>query len=323
MTSNYDVNVVDDLTENATDVTTSDTEDEKAQRYSNVLNKVHVPQSETSKKKRGRPRKLTGKNVRLSSNAKTSAGTALGASPQTLSSSYNATSSDSDLLMQQTLLNLTNELSSMWAVVSDLKETITMAVTKISDLEKENVELRSNLAQKEKTIADLEYKLDDEKQAAKKDTLILTGKCVDSSSANLQDAMEKNVADKLRITPETTAKIKFFKLGQAKNLVAAEIVSHEIRTEMFQAARTIKPNDLFVSESLTKRRRTLLYQLRKLKKSNKIHSAFSYHGNIYYKQTATGDRILVKSLSALQTLVDAYNAEAANDNEMESIEIDF
>lgn len=346
MPSEHNLSTASDDSDNeySTTARISEDEDYKIAKCSKVLKKVSVP-AESQKKKRGRPKKNLSPAVttnQLSNTAHTTDASLPGNGSTSSSGAVNVTAiatqpgnsstptsgvmnASSQSQLEKTLAGLTNELALIRSVVGDLKDAVNLALAKISQLEIDNVSLRGKLREKDKKIIDLEQALDDERQEAKKDTMIFSGPVVDSTSDTLQTLMVDNLKDKLKIAPEKASSIKFFKLGQAKNVVAAKIESDDLRSDLFKAAKTVKPNDFFISESLTSKRRTLLYQLRKLKKAKKIHSTFSFYGNIYYKQSDTGNRIRIKSLCEISTIVDAYNAEAAantNDENLELIEYD-
>ena len=306
-TSNVSSDSENDSNISATD---SDAENEKIEKCSRVLRKVNAPKGKKdslSTKKRGRPTKNKKVNKQLNSATNTNDTVPAMQVASTMTSSTSAS-------------GVTNESSQ---TLLDKTLTVSLALEKIRLLENDNVHLRATLREKNEKIIILEQTLDDERQLAKKDTLIFSGPVVDSDSADLQSMMVNNLTTKLRITPEKASTIQFNKLGDAKNIVAAKIESEDTRRDLFKAAKSMKPGDFFISESLTSKRRTLLYQLRKLKKTQRIHSAFSFYGDIFYKQTESGNRIKIKSLREISVIADAYNEEAATNEDLEPIKYEY
>ena len=61
-----------------------------------------------------------------------------------------------------------------------------------------------------------------------------------------------------------------------------ELSNPELRYRLFSQCKTLKPNGLFLSEFLTKKRDELMYKLRCLKKTNKkMKRVYSDHGRVF------------------------------------------
>ncbi len=134
-------------------------------------------------------------------------------------------------------------------------------------------------------------------QRTKNDEIIISGSSVNADSNNLICDMSKLICDELKISPEVVKSLFFRKIGKGKHSVLVNVPVSSVRSAFFVAARTIRPRNLYINESMISSRDKLLYDLRKLKREKKcFHSVFSLFGKIYVKLTATGDKKLIKDI---------------------------
>jgi hypothetical protein len=217
----------------------------------------------------------------------------------------------SGLLLQTILAKLIEEITMMRKVVCDLGGKMETVLCKVANLEAENSDLRQEIRQKDRQIENFEMEMDDKEQELKRGEVILSGADIDTTVPDLQVRMANIISNKLRIEPESAAKMKFKKLGRGNTTVVA-IVEDEQRRALFQAARGIRPDGLYVSESLTGRRRKLMFDLRNLKRAGKIYSVFPFYGKIYIKKSANADKEIVRTLQDVGDLIDRCNAETRN-----------
>ncbi len=279
-------------------------QDRLLERCENILAETAVPTTREGKRKRGRPKTKGNLASTLPGPALESFSAALEVRPAVES------------LLQTTLDGLTRELSMMRGAIGGLTEKISDALSKISELERENAALKAAVVAKDNKILELEEKFDDADQGSRMNQVILLGSVVDEKCENLQARMKKLVSEKLRFAPDKAAEINYHRLGNGPHTVLATVRTAEDRKALFVAAVTIKPENFYVGESLTPKRQHLLFELRKLKRAKFIFTAFSYYGRIYIKTSDRGSKILVSSLTAIKQLVDEYNIEAASNNRL-------
>ncbi len=109
--------------------------------------------------------------------------------------------------------------------------------------------------------------------------------------------MSKLICDELKISAEVVKSLSFRKIGKGKHLVLVNVPVSSVRSVFFVAARSIKPRNLYINESLISSRDKLLYYLRKLKREKKcFHSVFSLFGKIYVKLSATGEKNMIRDI---------------------------
>lgn len=98
-------------------------------------------------------------------------------------------------------------------------------------------------------------------------------------------------------------------IGREKKLLKVKFSSVTLKNNILHGARLTKPANFYVNEYLTKKRSTLLYNLRCLrKKYDQISAVYSKNGNVYYKigSEAINKHHLVSDIVELQALEDGF-----------------
>jgi len=62
--------------------------------------------------------------------------------------------------------------------------------------------------------------------------------------------------------------------------IRVEFVDRKRKIEVLRAVKNIKPNNVFLSDYLTRTRANLFFRLRQMKRDNKINAVFVRNGNI-------------------------------------------
>ncbi len=128
----------------------------------------------------------------------------------------------------------------------NLSGSFDAALIEISSLKTENTDLRNkSMIQNEKIIS-LDQRIDDMEQRTNNDEIIISGSSVNADSNNLKCDMSKLICDELKISSEVVKSLSFRKIGKGKHSV---LVS-SVRSAFFVAARSIKPRNLYINESL-------------------------------------------------------------------------
>lgn len=283
--------------------------DETINRCKSILCETEVPsQVNTGKKKRGRPRKNNGKPKSTTTNVLDFAGAPLPDNFLRLDNQHNVSSGPSkDLIsnnnssMENLLQSLVNELGFMRTAVTKLTDKITDALGKIGDLERENAELKEACKQKDEKILSLEMEKDEIDQNTRANCLIMSGEKVVNMKQNVPETLSKIFTQTLKLKPRNPVNFSYRMSGDGAKVLLT-IDNYNDRAAIFTAVRKIKPNGLYINEFLTPRRQELLYELRKLKKEERIFSAFSSNGKIYYRLSNDSDRVLVKSMSDVRAI---------------------
>ncbi len=151
----------------------------------------------------------------------------------------------------------------------NLSGSFDAALTEISSLKTENTDLRNKSMIQNKQIISLYERIDDMEQHTKNDEIIISGSSINADSNNLKWDMSKLICDELKISSEVVKSLSFRKIGKGKHSVLVNVPVSSVRSAFFVGARTIRPRNLYISESLISSRDKLLYDLRKLKREKK------------------------------------------------------
>ena len=142
-------------------------------------------------------------------------------------------------------------------------------------------------------VLQLENKVDDEDAYIRRETLIFSGDAVipTTSETTCSEIVIKQIKDKLKIniTPgdiSVTHRLgpQSAQQGPERRSITAKFCRRDLKRDILLAARRMKPNALFVNESLTKPRQKISKALRKAKQ---------LHPNIVSGMTTIDGRIFV------------------------------
>ena len=105
-------------------------------------------------------------------------------------------------------------------------------------------------------------------------------------------------------------------LGRERKFIKLDCRNPSSKIHLLKQARRNKPQGIFVSEFLTKAKLSIFYNLRQLKRQypEKIKSAFSKGGNIYYRLVNSSEIVQVNSLSDLQKIPLPESSSLAEDS---------
>ena len=131
----------------------------------------------------------------------------------------------------------------------------------------------------------LEEHVDHVDQLARKHDLILSGPGVPTDNEKLKKAVIEKLSSSLKIPKKDLLNIKVRKIGPGRNGKPPTVLLTHYNTEtrglIFSAAHKAKPTDIFINESVTRKRENLMYELRKFKKEGKLKSVYSLNGYVY------------------------------------------
>ena len=83
-------------------------------------------------------------------------------------------------------------------------------------------------------------------------------------------------------------------MGKSVKKVKLILSDKELKGKLFKTFRSKKPNNLFLSEFLSRHNADLAAKLREKKRAGIIYSVFSFHGTVYYKTTAESPSVSVR-----------------------------
>ena len=167
---------------------------------------------------------------------------------------------------------------------ADLQATIESKNEEISDLKEEVNNLR-------KELNTVKLMVDDADAYERKDTIIISGDQVPlvTQGENCSEIVKDLISSELRISMSAESMSTVHRLGRKpanqapdRRSLIVKLVRRDLKRELILASRNQpKPAKLFIQESLTPTRKSLLFGLRQMKRSNLIKGCNSYEGRIY------------------------------------------
>ena len=191
----------------------------------------------------------------------------------------------------------------------------------LKDRDEEISKLKENISELHEDLNKANIMIDDADAYERKDTVIFSGDHVPlaETGENCVDIVQKLSKDHLKInlTPDTIStahRLGRRPISQApdRRKIVVKLVRRDLKHDLIYASRKQpKPAKLFIHESLTPRRNTLLFALRQMKKSKLINGCTSYDGRIY-AYTVPADRAnkdvrhLITSIDSLKIFCSKY-----------------
>lgn len=136
----------------------------------------------------------------------------------------------------------------------------------------------------------------------------------DGASADSQKSVENTILafinSKLHINAESDQISISYRLKKGKNdkyrPVYVKFVSRKLRNSVLAAKKSLKGERIYISEHLTRANLDIFHKVRILKKRERIHSFWTWNGQVYVKTSADQSckPVLVKSPADLPALAD-------------------
>ena len=195
------------------------------------------------------------------------------------------TSKDGKSLKAAFLTFLQEFPTKLLETVNSIREDNRVKDEKISNLEKTVDELSAK-------VLKLEEGLDDQEAYERRDTLIISGKNVPtvSPNENCPALVQKVVADNLNLSISSSDISVSHRLGPPprtqqpdRRRIIVKFCRREDKINILQAARRVKPTEVFINESLTPQRQTIMMALRRAKRQlpNLVSGTSTIEGSVY------------------------------------------
>ena len=222
--------------------------------------------------------------------------------------------------------SLTEMVSSLRS--GDTKVILTVMITQFGQFkellgakDKEIVELRREIGHLKGTLAKLSDNIDEESAYERRDTILLSGKPIPHGTRdeNVFSIVKKVIKDKvnINITPgDINCAHRIGKLnrngGQDKRPIIVKLVRRSLKRDIIVQSRNLQRNvaaadRLYITESLTPKRRTILDSLKKMRKMEGpvVTGCTSLDGSVcaYTKSTTEGGRDRRHTVNTHQQLV--------------------
>ena len=190
----------------------------------------------------------------------------------------------SDLSEEQGLIYRALEMK-FGSIFEKFEDTLNAKDKKIDELNDELLILR-------KRISLLEDRIDDNEAYERRDTVVVSGDEVPVATDSEDSAriVAKLIKDKINLNINLSDISVAHRMGNKplsqapdKRKIIIKLCRRETKQELLKACRTVKPRNLFISESLTRVRGTALFGLRQAKKKypDVIAGCGSYDVKVY------------------------------------------
>ena len=135
--------------------------------------------------------------------------------------------------------------------------------------------LNTEISSLKKKVSALEEKIDENEAYERRDCLILSGKTIPpaSTSENTLEVARKVLSDHLQYILSQTDVSTAHRLGKKpvsqredNRSIILKFCRRDVKMDLLSAARRVKPQELFLNESLTPQRQNIAYALRKAKR---------------------------------------------------------
>ena len=188
--------------------------------------------------------------------------------------------------------------------VTILKNENKSIKAQIEILYQNNNDLKIEVNDDKLEIQKLLSKAEDIEQKMHNEKIIITCKLEKNRS------IIETISKKLKIPMEQMHGLVAENFGNLEDKFLIKTINSTIKSKIFKAAKTERPNDLFVNEFLVKRRQKLMYDLRTMKRQGRFSSVYSFNGDIFVKYHNNNNYFHIKSLN---DILDA-NATSYNDS---------
>ena len=189
----------------------------------------------------------------------------------------------SDLNEEQMLIySILNE--KFQAIIAKLEENLTAKDKNLKEISDEILVLR-------KRVVELEDKIEDNESYERRDTVIVSGDGIPAVTDNEDSSksVTQLIKDKINLIVNPVDIFVAHRLGRKpdqdpdKRKIVVKLCRRETKQDLLKTCRAVKPRNIYVSESLTQTRSTVLYGLRLARKKypNIIAGCSSQDGKVY------------------------------------------
>lgn len=170
--------------------------------------------------------------------------------------------------------------------LSNIENNLGLITARLNTLEEENKQMKDELKEKDKLLANVTYKFDSIEQKERRFQLIISSPVLSSFEEDkFKDKTINHIMDKLSLSNDFLRRFSYRRIGRdGYRRALVEAKNQEDRLELLKTARLIKPDNFYIAESLIKSREDLLYELRRQKKDKGLNFlAYSFKGEIFAK----------------------------------------
>lgn len=229
-----------------------------------------------------------------------------------------ATTSDSDTNVDALFESLPEDYKTVVKVITEILTT--RLSEKIDDLQKELAEknkqihlMKNDILSLNCRVDDLELQLDNVDQYERRDTVILTGASLPPETAqeNTTNVVTQTVKDQLKINLKESDISVSHRLGPKKQQhnrpIIVKLVNRSLKHDLVGACIQLRPQ-LYVNESLTPKRRSLLNSILTVRKEHKekFQQCYTQDGRITVKLRNSTVKHVITDKKQLMSFLEKY-----------------
>jgi len=180
---------------------------------------------------------------------------------------------------------------------------------------KEINDMKDEIAHLKSTVSRLEEKIDDSDSYERRDTVVFSGCAIPPATPDeiCRDMVVDIVKNKLRLNIAPSDISTAHRLGKRpvsqlpdNRKIAVKLCRRDLKRDLLFSRRNLKPEGLYISESLTPVRNTILFVLRKMKRAhpNIVKGCTSIDGRVFGFVASDGDRPKRLLVNCHQQLLD-------------------
>ena len=194
--------------------------------------------------------------------------------------------------------------------IAPLLHTITAQDEKIKQLEQKNADLENANETLRQDLLNLDSTIEELEQYGRRTTLRFHNVPMKVTDLQCTDKLiVKLVKGKMKVVNFTEDDINRSHIigeinDEGKGQIICRLRNWKLKNLLYQSKRFLKDNSdkIFVTEDLTRYRQTIIRELNKLKKANRVNSFWTLDGRIFVKTTYESPKQLIKCIDDIKNL---------------------
>lgn len=200
-------------------------------------------------------------------------------------------------------VDLTREIARLGTKLKSLQKEVDALKKSLSEMTVDNRKLTAVIETSKKSFTEQKIRLDGVDKKSRLLHSVLTWPGFSSiEKTNFRRDVKDVLSQTLRLSTNFLDRFVFRRIGSDGNKIFATALDEVDKSALFTTVRSLRPDNFYVNEYLTKENADLFYQLRKMKKDGHFSSVYSFRGDIYVKKSRGARSVLVTDLQAARKL---------------------
>ena len=201
-------------------------------------------------------------------------------------------------------------------IVLFIREDLMAMKVELLDSKSQEIDsMKAEIRNLKTTVSRLEEKLDDSDSYERRDTVILSGDAIPPATSDevCRDLVVNIVKEKLKINIASSDISTAHRVGKRpisqrpdNRKIVVKLCRRDIKRDLMYSRRNLKPEGLFISESLTPSRNTIMFVLRRIRRAhpNIVKGCTSIDGRVFVYVASESDRAKRLLVNSHQQLID-------------------